>query len=51
VDNTVLLCSAHHWRVHEGGWRMLRTDDGRLLTIPPSILRPNARAPGLATAA
>ena len=51
LDNTVLLCSAHHWRVHEGGWQMLRTDDGRLLTIPPSILRPSARAPDLPAAA
>jgi hypothetical protein len=51
LDNTVLLCSAHHWRVHEGGWQMLRTDDGRLLTIPPSILRPSARAPDLRNAA
>jgi hypothetical protein len=21
--------------VHEGGWQIVRTDDGRLLTIPP----------------
>ena len=51
MENTTLLCSAHHWRVHEGGWQLLRTDDGRLITIPPSILHPRSRGPGIAAAA
>ena len=51
LENTTLLCHHHHWRVHEGGWQMLRTDDGRLLTVPPPLFHPNARAPGLPTAA
>ena len=35
LDNQVLLCHRHHWMVHEGGWQLVRTEDGRLLTIPP----------------
>jgi hypothetical protein len=35
LDNLVLLCYRHHWMVHEGGWQIVRSDDGRLLSIPP----------------
>lgn len=35
LANLVLLCYRHHWMAHEGGWQLVRTDDGRLLTIPP----------------
>ena len=35
LPNLALLCYRHHWMVHEGGWQILRTDDGRMLTIPP----------------
>src|SRR5579859_4264429 len=33
--NTALLCGAHDYRVHEGGWQILVTDDRRVVTIPP----------------
>ena len=33
--NLVLLCYRHHWLVHEGGWQLVRTDDGRLLAVAP----------------
>ncbi len=36
LPNLTLLCYRHHWMVHEGGWQIVRTDDGRMLTIPPS---------------
>src|SRR6266576_2864367 len=36
-DNLTLLCYRHHWMVHEGGWQILRGDDGRLVTIPPMV--------------
>ena len=36
LHNLVLLCYRHHWMVHEGGWQIVRTDDGRVLTIPPA---------------
>ncbi len=35
LDNLILLCHRHHWMAHEGGWQLVRTDEGRLLTIPP----------------
>jgi hypothetical protein len=33
--NTALLCGHHHWRVHEGGWRLEWGPDGRLVARPP----------------
>jgi hypothetical protein len=35
LRNLVLLCHRHHWLVHEGGFQLVRTDDGQLLTLPP----------------
>jgi hypothetical protein len=35
LSNLVLLCNRHHWLVHEGDWQIVRSDDGRMLTIPP----------------
>ncbi len=35
LPNLTLVCYRHHWMVHEGGWQIVRTDDGRMLTIPP----------------
>jgi uncharacterized protein DUF222/HNH endonuclease len=47
LSNLVLLCHRHHWLAHEGGWQLVRTDDGRLLTIPPEPGRfPSIRSPG-----
>jgi hypothetical protein len=37
LDNLILLCHRHHWMVHEGGWQIVRGDDGRMLTIPPLV--------------
>jgi hypothetical protein len=31
--------------VHEGRWQLVRTDDGRLLTVPPQTFSTTARAP------
>ncbi len=36
LPNLTLLCYRHHWMVHEGGWQIVRTDDVRILTIPPA---------------
>jgi len=36
LDNLVLLCSRHHWLVHEGGWQIVLVD-GRIRTVPPSL--------------
>jgi hypothetical protein len=46
LDNLVLLCRRHHWMVHEGEWQLVRGDDGRMLTIPPTVtFGPPARGP------
>lgn len=53
LTNLVLLCYRHHWMVHEGQWQLVKTDDGRLLAIPPQIdlYQQLARGPGVGTAA
>src|SRR6202795_4343626 len=44
--NLTLLCYRHHWMVHEGGWQIIRGDDGRMITIPPVVdFGPAARDP------
>ena len=43
LPNMGLLCYRHHWQVHEGGWNLAWSDDGRLLMIPPSPDWPVAR--------
>jgi hypothetical protein len=35
--NLTLLCYRHHWMVHEGNWQIVRGDDGRMITIPPTV--------------
>jgi hypothetical protein len=37
LPNLALLCYRHHWMVHEGGWQIVRGDDGRMITIPPTV--------------
>jgi hypothetical protein len=44
MANLVLLCSQHHWSVHEGGWHLALSDGGTLVTTPP---RAQARDPDL----
>ncbi len=35
LPNLILLCHRHHWMVHEGGWQLVKTDEGHILTVPP----------------
>lgn len=37
LGNLVLLCLRHHRMVHEGGWQVVRCDDGQVLTIAPTV--------------
>lgn len=37
LENCVLLCKRHHRMIHEGGWQMIRTDEGEIVTIAPTI--------------
>jgi hypothetical protein len=34
IDNYILVCNHHHWKLHEGGWELIETGDGRMLAIP-----------------
>ena len=45
LDNCVLLCKRHHRMVHEGGWRLIKTDEGQIMAIPPTITFGMARGP------
>ena len=44
LANLVTICRTHHWRVHEGGWRLIRTDQGTI-ALPPVAVSPIARPP------
>jgi hypothetical protein len=33
MDNLVLLCRRHHWMVHEGGYVIIKSDSGEILTF------------------
>lgn len=45
IENQVLLCRRHHRMVHEGQWQLIRTDQGNLVTIAPTITFGHARGP------
>jgi hypothetical protein len=45
LDNLVLLCYRHHHLVHEGGWQLVRTDEGRYLAIPRPEFAERVRGP------
>jgi hypothetical protein len=46
LNNLILLCHRHHWMVHEGSWQLVRGDDGRMLTLPPTVtFGPSPRGP------
>ncbi|TME56107.1 MAG: DUF222 domain-containing protein [Chloroflexi bacterium] len=51
LSNLVLLCHRHNWMVHEGGWKLARSNDGRLLAIPPVYDYYRVRAPDTIPAA
>ena len=45
IENQVLLCHRHHWLVHEGEWQLVKTDDGQLMPVAPTITFGRPRAP------
>jgi len=51
LDNLTLLCRRHHWLVHEGGWQLIKTDDGGMHAVPPrmDLFQQLARGPGVET--
>jgi hypothetical protein len=36
LSNLVSLCYRHHGMAHEGRWQLVRTDEGKMLAIPPT---------------
>jgi len=48
LSNMVLLCTFHHWRVHEGGWLLGLSGEGNVVVVPPQL---RARPPGTDRAA
>ena len=45
LDNVVLLCRRHHRMLHEGGWQMIRTSDGKIIVIAPTVTFGMPRGP------
>jgi hypothetical protein len=45
IENQILLCHRHHWLVHEGGWQLVKTDDGQIIPIAPTITFARSREP------
>jgi hypothetical protein len=45
IANQILLCGRHHWKVHEGGWQLVKTDDGRVVPVAPTITFGQPRGP------
>jgi HNH endonuclease len=46
LDNLVLLCSRHHWQVHEGGWQLFMLESGEIEVLKPTLdFRAMPRAP------
>ena len=39
LEDMCMLCPFHHWRIHEGGWRMARKEDGGFVFVPPQLSR------------
>ncbi len=40
LSNLILLCHRHHWLVHEGGWQLVKTDEGMMTIAPTTIFGP-----------
>jgi hypothetical protein len=49
AQNLVLLCTRHHWQVHEGRWQLFLDPDSRLKVVrPPLDFAAPPRAPACA---
>jgi hypothetical protein len=45
IENQILLCGRHHWKVHEGGWQLIKADDGRIVPVAPTVTFGKPRGP------
>jgi hypothetical protein len=37
IENQILLCHRHHWLAHEGHWQLVKTDNGEIMAIAPTM--------------
>ncbi|HET7420468.1 MAG TPA: DUF222 domain-containing protein [Candidatus Dormibacteraeota bacterium] len=45
LENCMLLCKRHHRMVHEGGWQIVKTDEGEIFSVAPTVTFGVARGP------
>ena len=45
IENQILLCRRHHWLVHEGNWQLVKTDDGEIMPVAPTMIFGMPRGP------
>jgi len=45
LENCILLCKRHHRMVHEGGWQLVKTEEGEIVTVAPTVRFGAARGP------
>ena len=45
IENQLLLCGRHHRLAHEGGWQIVRTDEGEVMTVAPLVSFGGPRGP------
>jgi hypothetical protein len=45
LNNLVLLCRRHHRMVHEESWQLVKTEDGQIMPIAPTITFARSRGP------
>ncbi len=45
IENQILLCHRHHFLVHEGNWQLIKTDEGEIVAIAPTLTFGQPRAP------
>jgi hypothetical protein len=45
LENLVLLCARHHRNVHEGGWQLIKGDEGKIITVAPATMFGLPRGP------
>jgi hypothetical protein len=45
IENQLLLCGRHHWKVHEGGWQLIKTEDSGIVLVAPTITFGKPREP------
>lgn len=47
LHNLVVVCRAHHWRLHEAGWKLIPSEGGFLAVapVPNDLALPENRAP------